>query len=105
MSSPLPKKIKICVRKLGRHRARGLSCEESGLVEIDPRIAPHGSPREMLGTYLHEGLHLCLPSESEMRIRGIETRLRDLLWRAGYRRMADIQPKQPKQPQKTTNQP
>jgi hypothetical protein len=85
----LPKEIKIRVRKLGRHKARGLSHEDDALVEIDPRNAPHGSPKEMLGTYLHEGLHLCLPSESEMRIRGIEKRLRDLLWKAGYRRMAD----------------
>ena len=89
MTAALPKKIHVRVRKLGREQARGLSREQGSLIEIDPRTQPHGSAKEMLGTYLHEGLHLCFPSESEMRIRGVEKRLRDLLWKAGYRRMAD----------------
>lgn len=85
----MPKSIQIRVRKLGRHKACGLAHKEDSLVEIDPRNKPHGSPKDMLGTYIHEGLHICLPKESEMKIRGIEKRLCDLLWKAGYRRMAD----------------
>jgi hypothetical protein len=73
--------IQIVERKLGRERAYGLAWTDE-LIEVDPRQ----TPRDYLGTVIHEALHQVFPEKSESDVaRGASTITR-LLWGIGYRR-------------------
>jgi len=73
--------IQIVERKLGRERAYGLAWTDE-LIEVDPRQ----TPRDYLGTVIHEALHQVFPEKSESEVaRGASTLTR-LLWGIGYRR-------------------
>jgi len=78
----LPRVLKLRERKLGKEKAHGLA-HAPNLIEIDPTQ----NSRERLDTVVHEGLHLLLPHEPEVRIIALANRLSDLLWRDRWRRV------------------
>lgn len=79
----LPKKLKVVERRLGKEKALGQSIAPD-LIEIDPS---KNNSMERLDTLIHEGLHLLLPDEPEVRIIALSNRLSDLLWRDRWRRI------------------
>jgi hypothetical protein len=79
----LPKKLKLVERRLGKEKALGQSIAPD-LIEIDPA---KNNSMERLDTLIHEGLHLLLPDEPEVRIIALSNRLSDLLWRDRWRRI------------------
>jgi hypothetical protein len=79
----LPKKLKLVERRLGKEKALGQSIAPD-LIELDPL---KNNSMERLDTLIHEGLHLLLPDEPEVRIIALSNRLSDLLWRDRWRRI------------------
>ena len=77
------KTIKVVEKKLGRERARGTACSETGEIEIDPRL----DSKTYMGTTIHEWLHIEFPDMAEEKVLKLERRLRDLLWERGFRRI------------------
>ena len=68
------------------------------------RLRPGMTPRQRLGTLLHEGLHVALPRTAEREIARLTGLLTSLLWREGYRRSTrgglgrgDERPRRPRQ--------
>ena len=79
--------VKVVKRKLGRERVAGLAYCGEERIEIDPRLRPHGGPKGMLGTHIHETLHLLNPQMPEQAVVEWEDTITDVLWEAGYRRV------------------
>ena len=80
----LPRRIKVTDCKLKNHAAAGLTLK--GVADeflIDPRL----DENHRLEILLHEGQHLLMPDVSEMLIRAYSRRLKDMLWRDGWRRI------------------
>lgn len=76
--------VKIVERKLGREKADGQRWPD-GTIEIDPRL----SPRDYLGTLVHEALHRAYPEmdEDEEDVIYGESVITEVLWRMNYRRV------------------
>ena len=79
--------VKVVKRKLGRERVAGLAHCGDETIEIDPRLKPHGGPKGMMGTYIHETLHLLDPDKTEKEVAQWERTVTNVLWKAGYRRV------------------
>lgn len=81
----MPKKApKVIEKKLGRHKAVGLSYVDDNLIEIDPRQ----SSKEYMLTLIHEKLHLIYPDWAEEQIVFLEKKLGNFLWRQNYRKVS-----------------
>jgi len=63
--------------------ALGRAIFDDNLIEIDPRQ----TPREWLGTLVHEALHLAYPDMPEKEIARGEKKIADTLWKARVRRI------------------
>jgi|SRR6185436_4543663 len=93
------KKIKIVERKLGREGAAGMAYNKKdekkksyrkkfGTIEVDPRVAEvHGTNKDYMDTIVHEGIHMIDPIMHENDVADFATRLTDILWKAGYRKV------------------
>lgn len=79
------KKIKIVYKKLGKANAWGRAFQEDKIVELDPRLVG----KKLLGTALHEGLHVAVPELSETRVLEAEKLICDMLWKIGFRKVDD----------------
>lgn len=82
--------IKVHYRKLGRQRVVGLADLDTGEIIIDPRQTSH----ELLGTLLHECIHLLAddlgkPDWPEERVLEWEEKMRAVVWEAGFRKVVD----------------
>lgn len=78
----MPRKPKIVERKLGRERAAGQAWHGENLVEVDPRQ----TPKDYLGTVVHELLHLQFPELSEGEVEKAEEFITNGLWGSGFRK-------------------
>lgn len=76
---------KVIVKKLGRHKALGMTNEfnPKSKIFIDPRQ----KPKTFLKTLIHEKLHLLHPDWSESRILKEENELGNFIWANGYRKV------------------
>lgn len=63
----------------------GTFCTRTGEIAVDPRA----TSKKRLETILHEALHGYAPEWTEQQMRTATRALRDLLWRDGYRRIAN----------------
>lgn len=65
------------------------SCEvtqcRNGKVRRVIRLATWNTPRQMLGTAVHEAIHASRPDLSETEVRALEADVARLLWTMGYR--------------------
>ena len=82
--------IKVRYQKLGREGVLGLADLDTGEITIDPRQPS----RELLGTLLHECIHLLAddmgkPDWPEDRVIEWEEKMRDVVWQAGFRKVLD----------------
>ena len=82
--------IKVRYQKLGREGVLGLADLDTGEITIDPRQPS----RELLGTLLHESIHLLAddmgkPDWPEDRVIEWEEKMRDVVWQAGFRKVVD----------------
>jgi len=82
--------IKVRYQKLGREGVLGLADLDTGEITIDPRQPS----RELLGTLLHECIHLLAddmgkPDWPEDRVIEWEEKMRDVVWQAGFRKVVD----------------
>ena len=82
--------IKVRYQKLGREGVLGLADLDTGEITIDPRQPS----RELLGTLLHEYIHLLAddmgkPDWPEDRVIEWEEKMRDVVWQAGFRKVLD----------------
>lgn len=86
-------KVKIVERKLGKHRAAGLSYntpeegDKFGMIEIDPRLEAHGTTKDMMDTYVHEAVHMVDPLMHEDDVAEFSTKLTGILWKMGFRKV------------------
>lgn len=75
--------------KLGRSRAAGQIAEEDRewgippVIEVDPR----NTPRQRMEVIIHEMLHHLCPDKSETWVRLNAKKVRNMLWKDGYRRI------------------
>lgn len=69
------------------------SCEvtqcRSGKVRRVIRLAAWNTPRQMLGTAVHEAIHASRPDLSESEVRALEADVARLLWALGCRLPSD----------------
>ena len=77
-------------QKLGREGVLGLADLDTGEITIDPRQPS----RELLGTLLHECIHLLAdymgkPDWPEDRVIEWEEKMRDVVWQAGFRKVVE----------------
>jgi hypothetical protein len=79
------KEWKIVEKKLGRELAVGMTEKGSFVVYIDPRLKAF----ERLDTTVHEGAHNLFPEIEEDYIEERSTRLAELLWKDGWRRIQE----------------
>ena len=82
--------IKVRYQKLGREGVLGLADLDTGEITIDPRQPS----RELLGTLLHECIHLLAddmgkPDWPEDRVIEWEEKMRDVVWQAGFRKVVE----------------
>lgn len=70
------KKVKVQYRKLGKEQALGLYNSSSNLIEIDERL----KGKKLLGTQIHEALHVAFGDLTEERILEAEKVITDILW-------------------------
>jgi hypothetical protein len=49
--------------------------------------------QDHLDTFIHEGIHVCLPNATEKQVATYANFLSGLLWKAGYRRLNEIKRK------------
>ena len=80
--------IKVRYQKLGREGVLGLADLDTGEITIDPRQPS----RELLGTLLHECIHLLAddlgkPDWPEERVLEWEEKMRAVVWEAGFRKV------------------
>jgi len=78
--------VKVVKRKLGREGVAGLAHCGEETIEIDPRLRPHGGSKGMLGTHIHETIHILSPEMKEKEVVEWEDTITEVLWKAGYRR-------------------
>jgi hypothetical protein len=80
MKRPNPE---VVHRKLGKHKADGLSWFEENIIEIDSRI----TGKDHLETIIHEMLHILNPKWGEIKIDGHAKKLAKILWDQNYRKV------------------
>lgn len=74
---------KVIEKKLGRHRALGMTNEFNPKSKI--LIDPRQRAKFFFRTLLHEKLHLIFPDWSETKVLKIEKELGNFLWDQGCR--------------------
>ena len=87
---PTTKPIIVRYKKLGREKVLGLADLDTQEIIIDPRQPS----KELLGTLLHECIHLLAddlerPDWPEERVLEWEEKMRDVVWNAGYRKVVE----------------
>ena len=87
---PANKPITVRYEKLGRERVLGLADLDSNTIIIDPRQPS----QELMGTMVHECIHLLAsemgnPDWPENEVLEWESRITKVLWDAGYRKVVD----------------
>ena len=87
---PTTKPIIVRYKKLGREKVLGLADLDTQEIIIDPRQPS----KELLGTLLHECIHLLAddlerPDWPEERVLEREEKMRDVVWNAGYRKVVE----------------
>lgn len=87
---PLPRKVTVVERRLGREGDLGQSWDGLSFVEIDPRQCE----AERLDTLIHELFHIMLPEWGEERVLKHSAWLAKQIWKQGYRRV--VQSPKPK---------
>jgi len=85
---PANKPITVRYKKLGRERVLGLADLDCNTIIIDPRQPS----RELMGTMVHECIHLLAndlgqPDWPEEDVLEWESRITEVLWDAGYRKV------------------
>ncbi len=90
LMKPAPKPIIVRYKKLGRERVLGWADLDTNEIVIDPRQPS----RELMGTLVHECIHLLCddlgkPDWPEERVLEWEEKMADVLWAAGYRKVVD----------------
>ncbi len=90
LMKPAPKPIIVRYKKLGRERVLGWADLDTNEIIIDPRQPS----RELMGTLVHECIHLLCddlgkPDWPEERVLEWEEKMADVLWAAGYRKVVD----------------
>jgi hypothetical protein len=74
--------VTITYRNLGKERARGMWCEATRTIEIDPRL----DGKEHLEVIIHESLHCLLPFLDEPHVEKCAVNMAEILWADGYRK-------------------
>ena len=87
---PTTKPIIVRYKKLGREKVLGLADLDTQEIIIDPRQPS----KELLGTLLHECIHLLAddlerPDWPEERVLEWEEKMRDVVLNAGYRKVVE----------------
>lgn len=92
------KKPKIVERKLGKEQSLGMAYNDPkdknkkhrkkhGIIEIDPRTELHGGNKGYMDTLIHESIHMIDPIMHEDDVAQMATKLTNVLWEAGLRRV------------------
>lgn len=76
-------KIKVKYRKLGKEQAHGIAHMGKNLIELDSRLRG----KKLLGTTLHELIHLVNPDFSETKVLEQEKIMSEVLWKENWRRV------------------
>ena len=72
------KKVKVRYRKLGKEQSWGIYHPSKNLIEIDERL----KGKRLLGTQVHEALHLTFPELTEEKVVEAEKIMIEVLWTA-----------------------
>ena len=74
-------------KKLGRERVLGLADLDTHTITIDPRQPS----RELMGTLVHECIHLLCDElqRPEERVLEWEDKVANVLWNAGFRKVVE----------------
>lgn len=77
--------MKVVYKKLGRHKAFGITYSDEKVIYVDPRT----KGKKRLEILLHEGLHQLLPQAEEEEVIRLSVALTKLLWAEKFRLIDD----------------
>ena len=70
--------MKVKYKKIGQNQAWGIWHPSKNLIELDERL----KGKKLLGTQLHEALHIAFPDLTEERILEAEKSMLEVMWAA-----------------------